>query len=257
MDFFRSGMVLDLSKIREELVKMEDTLIFNFIERSNFPLCSDIYCWNKESLKIPNFNGSFLDWSLLQLETFQSLLRRYEAPDENPFFPKQIPSPFLPEIKYPQVLATYSKEINHNNTLKQIYLKNILPLLVKYDGNCEHSFGSVMTRDIDCLQNLSRRIHFGKFVAEVKFQQNKDLYRDLIERQDITGIYEHITDHKTEQMILKRLKEKAEVYGIDPGKSDKDRKLYSDCLVKIYQDFIIPLTKNVEVDYLLRRLEDE
>ncbi len=56
--------------------------------------------------------------------------------------------------------------------------------------------------------------------------------------------------------------EKAKVYGQDmdrPGANaeerEKERKIEVDTVVKIYKTFVIPLTKEVEVDYLLTRLE--
>ncbi|CCE65731.1 hypothetical protein TPHA_0M01560 [Tetrapisispora phaffii CBS 4417] len=255
MDFTKPETVLNLQNIRDELVKMENSIIFKFIERSNFPTCPSIYDPKHSNLSIPNFEGSFLDWAILQLEIAHSQLRRFESPDETPFFPDKILKPILPSIEYPQILAKYSSEVNYNNKIKRIYIDEIVPLISKYSGDQAENFGSVATRDIELLQSLSRRIHFGKFVAEAKFQNNVELYTDLIKRKDVDGIMKNITNSAVEEKILERLTTKAEVYGVDPTDKEGERKITPEYLVKIYKEIVIPITKEVEVEYLLRRLE--
>lgn len=257
MDFRKPETVLNLQNIRDELVKMEDTIIFNFIERSHFATCPAVYQENEPSLNLPDFDGSFLDWALMQMEICHSQLRRFESPDEIPFFPNAILEPILPSLNYPKLLASYSPEINYNDKIKHIYIEQMIPLLSKRDGNQWESFGSVATRDIEALQSLSRRIHFGKFVAEAKFQSEKEKYIKLITERDVNGLMAAITNAAVEEKILERLKAKAEVYGVDPTSNSSDRKITPEYLVKIYKEIVIPITKEVEVDYLLRRLEDE
>lgn len=257
MDFTKPQTVLNLQNIRDELVKMEDTIIFNFIERSHYPTCPPVYAKDHPGLRITNFDGSFLDWALLHMEMTHSQLRRFESPDETPFFPDKILKPILPSINYPQVLASYAPQVNYNNKIKDVYEKEIVPLISKYDGDQAENYGSVATRDIECLQSLSRRIHFGKFVAEAKFKAEKDLYTKLIKNKDINGIMENITNSAVEEKILKRLTTKAEVYGVDPTNKEGERRITPEYLVKIYKEFVIPITKEVEVEYLLRRLEVE
>ena len=257
MDFLKKDTVLDLQNIRDELVKMEDTIIFNFIERSHFATCPSVYQRNDPNLSLPNFDGSFLDWALMHMEIVHSQLRRFESPDETPFFPDKIVKPILPSLNYPKLLASYSSEVNYNDKIKHTYIESIVPLISKRDGNMWENFGSVATRDIEALQSLSRRIHFGKFVAEAKFQSEKERFKKLILAKDIDGIMAAITNAEVEEKILKRLKVKAEVYGVDPTNDKSDRKITPEYLVRIYKDIVIPITKEVEVEYLLRRLEDE
>ncbi|CCH59085.1 hypothetical protein TBLA_0B02430 [Henningerozyma blattae CBS 6284] len=233
---------------------MEDTIIFNFIERSHFPTCPTVYEVNNKELNIPNFDGSFLDWAHVQLEIAHSQLRRFESPDENPFFPDKLLKPILPRLEYPPVLDPVASNINYNSKIKNIYIEHIIPLVSKYVGDQPENYGSVATRDIDCLQSLSRRIHFGKFVAEAKFQSNIPLYTELIKNKDIAGITENITNSAVEEKILERLTKKAEVYGVDPTTNSNETKITPEYLVKIYKEFVIPITKEVEIDYLLRRL---
>ncbi|SCU82710.1 LANO_0B07272g1_1 [Lachancea nothofagi CBS 11611] len=257
MDFLKPGTVLDLGNIRDELVRMEDTIIFKFIERSHFPTCPTVYKENDPNLQLPDFHGSFLDWALMQSEMTHSQLRRFESPDQTPFFPSKILKPILPSIQYPRVLASYSPEINLNQEIKDVYINQITPLISRFDGESWENFGSVATIDIECLQSLSRRIHFGKFVAEAKFQADRALYSKMILEQDIDGLYQSITNSAVEEKIMERLCVKAEVYGVDPTNKEGYRKITPAYLVKIYKELVIPLTKKVEIDYLLRRLECE
>ena len=68
-----------------------------------------------------------LEWALLQLEVAHSQIRRYEAPDETPFFPDQLKTPILPPINYPKILAKYSDEINVNSEIMKFYVDEIVP----------------------------------------------------------------------------------------------------------------------------------
>ncbi|OWZ00925.1 Chorismate mutase [Phytophthora megakarya] len=55
----------------------------------------------------------------------------------------------------------------------------------------------------------SKRIHFGKFIAEVKFQAETERYTKLILANDMDGIIEALTNVAVEQKVLERVKLKA------------------------------------------------
>lgn len=127
-------------------------------------------------------------------------------------------------------------------------------------GESQENYGSAATSDFACLQALSRRIHFGKFVAESKYRSDPEKYKKLIKANDRVGIEESITNKAVEKSVLARLRLKALTYGKDPSISDgaeEDVKIDVDAVVAMYEDFVIPLTKEVEVDYLMQRLEGE
>ncbi|KAJ3055350.1 chorismate mutase aro7 [Rhizophlyctis rosea] len=218
---------------------------------------------------IENFNGSFLRYFLREVETVHAKVRRYTSPDEYPFS-RNLPSPVLPPLPHPQMLIP--NDINYNEKLVEIYTKDIVPLICKA-GDDEH-YGSAATKDVEALQLLSRRVHFGKFVAEAKFTDPKehDEYVRLIKAQDRDGIMKLLTNQAVEDRLLRRLKRKALVYGqeIDDDSplpegatakgegvkgSQSHLRIPLDVVAKMYEKFVIPLTKEVEVDYLLRRLE--
>ncbi|EGV64584.1 chorismate mutase aro7 [Yamadazyma tenuis] len=257
MDFMKPETVLDLNNIRNALVRMEESIVFALIERSQFYSSPSVY---EPKKYIPNFDGSMLDWFLLQVERTHSQVRRYEAPDESPFFPDDLLPVILPSIEYPKILAKYSDEINVNDEIKQFYINDIVPRVSCKDGEQLENLGSVSCADIDCLQVISRRIHFGKFVAESKFQNDKETYTQLIKNKDVEGIDASITNKAVEDKILERLIVKAEGYGTDPSlrySQNKQSKVDPKVIAQLYKDYIIPLTKKVEVEYLMRRLEDD
>lgn len=257
MDFTKPETVLNLQNIRDELIKMEDSIIFKFIERSHFPTCYGVYQIDNPHLQLgPDFHGSFLDWALMHVEITHSQLRRFESPDQTPFFPNNLLPSILPSINYPKLLASYSNQVNYNDKIKRIYIEEMVPLISKRDEDDPNNYGSIASCDMECLQALSRRIHFGKFVAEAKYQSNPELYKALILNKDVDGIMENITNSAVEEKILERLTTKAQVYGVDPTNTTGGRRITPEYLVKIYKEFVIPITKEVEVEYLLRRLED-
>jgi len=102
------------------------------------------------------------------------------------------------------------------------------------------------------------RIHFGKFVAESKFQKETARFVELIKKEEREGIDAAITDTKVEKKVLERLRLKAKTYGSDPsiiGNAAENEKINVEAVVKMYAQVVIPLTKVVEVEYLMQRLK--
>lgn len=224
-----------------------------------FPYNSTIY--KAGAIDIPDSNLSFLDWLLFKREELDSIIRRFQSPDEYPFFPEAVKTPILKPLHYPRIL--HKNDVNVNEKIRKTYLETFLPKACanfgRQDrGETEENYGSSATADINCLQAISRRIHFGKFVAESKFQTETERFTKLIKEEDRKGIDEAITNAKVEQQVLDRLQLKATTYGRDPASSaESPGKISADAVVTMYKDFIIPLTKEVEVEYLMQRLEPE
>ena len=80
----------------------------------------------------------------------------------------------------------------------------------------------------------------------------------MIQAGDREGIGAAITNEAVEKKVLERLRLKARTYGTDPSTgAEGPGKINVDAVVTIYKDFVIPLTKEVEVEYLMQRLEPE
>jgi len=58
-------------------------------------------------------------------------------------------------------------------------LEKILPMICE-DADDKREYGSTANCDLNALQAISKRIHYGKFVAEAKFQAQPEEYGKLI-----------------------------------------------------------------------------
>jgi chorismate mutase len=249
----------ELQNLQDDSRRLEDTITFHLIERVQFPLNKNIYV--PGAVPIPDSDLSFMDWYLREQEKLQSLIRRFESPDEYPFFPEQLQQSILPSLAYPKIL--HPNKVDVNDKIKTFYIEQFLPAVCPDFGRedrgvSQENYGSSATCDIACLQALSRRIHFGKFVAESKFQSETEKFTQLIKAGDRDGIGEAITNKAVEKTVLERLKLKAQTYGTDPSvgaTGAHQAKINVDAVVSMYEDFVIPLTKEVEVEYLMQRLE--
>jgi chorismate mutase len=214
-------------------------------------------------MQFKELKKTFLEYFLHELECVHSKVRRYTSPDEHPFT-QPLPKPILQELDYPKILCP--NDINLNSEIMDRYIKELLPQITTGQDN---NWGSSCTKDVIVLESLSRRIHFGKFVAEAKFNDPKlhDQYVSLIKAQDSNGLMTLLTNEKVEQKLLRRVKKKVLIYGqeIDDQNEDLDGdggsmptlRISPQTISNLYEEFIIPMTKKVEVLYLLRRLDTD
>ncbi|KAH8104769.1 chorismate mutase [Cristinia sonorae] len=277
INFTLSGNLLDLEKIRGILTRLEDTIIFSLIERAQFAHNPRLYQKGSfPELKEIGFEGSMLDWFLKETEAFHAKARRFTSPDEYPFTPvADLPPPLLKPIPYPQLL--HPNKVNANRSILSFYTRSIVPRITRQatltlaalkrangivgdeeyedDGN----YGSAGVLDMEVLQAISKRVHYGKFVSEVKFLENPAAFIPHILKPNRDALGDLITKPEVEKRLLQRLRKKALVYAQDfaPDGEPKggEAKIDVDGVVELYENYIIPLTKEVEVDYLLVRLE--
>ncbi|KAL2667073.1 hypothetical protein AAZV13_01G048200 [Glycine max] len=227
---------LTLDGIRNSLIRQEDSIIVSLLERAKYSYNADAY--DKDAFFMDGFNGSLVEYMVLQTEKLHSQVGRYKSPDEHAFFPECLPEPALPPLQYPQ---------------------DLLPRLVKAgdDDNC----GSVAVCDTLCLQALSKRIHYGKFVAEAKFQDAPSEYVAAIEAKDRKLLLDLLTYETVEELVKKRVEIKARQYGqvVKIGETGDIAtpvyKIKPSLIANLYGDWVMPLTKEVQVEYLLRRLD--
>ena len=252
IDLKDASKALDLANIRYQLMsdltfvlgpthadystsRLEDTITFHLIERVQFPLNKKIY--EPGGVKLPDTNLCLLDWMLRETERVHSLVRRFESPDEYPFFPTALQRPLLQPINYPQIL--HNNDVNVNYQIMKDYVNKVLPYACKDfgredRGEQQENYGSTAVCDVACLQALSRRIHFGKFVAESKFRSETKKFVDLIRREDRDGIDAAITNAVVEKKVLERLKLKAQTYGTDPS-TGQGEKINVQAVVAMYK----------------------
>ncbi|XP_068331886.1 chorismate mutase 3, chloroplastic-like [Pyrus communis] len=250
--------ILTLDSIRHSLIRQEDSIIFSLLERAQYCYNADTY--DHDTFSMEGFRGSLVEFMVRETEKLHAQAGRYKSPDEHPFFPAHLPEPMLPPLQYPQVLHPYADSININNKVWNMYFRDLLPRLVKAGGN--GNCGSDAVCDTLCLQALSKRIHYGKFVAEAKFRQSPAEYEAAIRAQDRNQLMVLLTFETVEAAIKRRVEMKTKRYGqevkIDEGEDDAANPVYQikpHLVASLYGDWIIPLTKQVEIEYLLRRLD--
>ncbi|KAK9795599.1 hypothetical protein WJX73_006188 [Symbiochloris irregularis] len=247
---------LSIDNVRQSLIRQEETIIFSLIERAQFARNDRVY--RSEGIPVPSFSPSgqrrsLLEYLLRETEQIHGRIRRYTSPDEQAFYPEDLPDLVLPRIQYDEVLAPNHREISVNSKIMKMYLDHLL-IGITSPGD-DNNYGSAAMYDVLCLQALSKRIHYGKFVAEAKFRRQYDQYRPLIEARDAEGIMRTLTDTAVEQKVIERVRRKASFYGQDPGAAEEGHKVPPETVASLYEQWVMPLTKEVQVAYLLRRLE--
>ena len=266
-DSVKTSDILSLDSIRSTLVRQEETIIFAMIERAKYRRNYAIYDAKQNHLR--NVYGaplSFLEWMLIETEKLHAKARRYTSPEEHAFYPNFLPQPVLPTINFPTILPVTDKNIvNLNTEVFRWYVEKIIDRLCIAGDDEQH--GSSVLCDISALQALSRRIHYGKFVAESKFLKDPETYIKLVNQGDVKGVVNLLTNVEVERNVLRRAFVKASTYGQDivstslndiPNLNNSSAsvgyKIEPMLIADIYRDMIIPLTKDVEVRYLFHRV---
>lgn len=303
----KTADILSLDSIRSSLIRQEETIIFALIERSQYRHNPIVYerggfgSLGAFAGSTPvqeggqeDVNLSFLEYMLVGTEVLHCGVRRYTSPEEHAFFPERLPDgpiAALPQLDYPKDLLSNiggAMGINFNPILLRKYIDVMVSQLSRSGDDEQH--GSTVLSDIAALQALSRRVHYGKFVAESKYRANPEEYQRLVEAGDAQGVMKLLTNEAVEEQVLRRAKIKAATYGREPllakiptlecsdttsivaaaaasavvaaveamekqqdGKTKVRGKVDPAVIESIYRDIIIPLTKDVEVAYLFRR----
>lgn len=189
---------------------------------------------------------------LVETEKLHAKVRRYTSPEEHPFFESLLPPPILDELEFPTLIQVKKSDVDANQEILRWYTEKIIDRLCIPGDDEQH--GSSVLCDINSLQAISRRIHYGKFVAESKFQSNQEIYKQLVDAGDAVGIVNQLTNKEVERGVLRRAFIKASHYGQDITGTTEGSKIDPMLIADIYRDMIIPLTKDVEVRYIFHRL---
>ena len=261
------SLSLELDKVRDALIRMEDSIIFAIIERSQFLMNDKIY--EPGAVPVPSFSiatgnqHSMLEYILKETESMHGRIRRYTSPDEHAFFPVDLPDLVLPPIEYPSLLHPYAANININDKVMSMYFDELLPRIC--DDGDDGNYGSAALCDINLLQAMSKRVHYGKYVAESKYKARPDVYDPLIRGRDEAGIMALLTVESVERKVVRRVKNKACVFGQDIqdvmgtitiNETEQNKsKVEPEKVARLYNDWIMPLNKEVQLEYLLHRLD--
>lgn len=246
---------MTLEMVRDSLIRQEDTIIFSLIERTKYPI--NVSAYDKTKTAISGCSDSLVEFMVKETEAAYAKCGRYENPEEHPFFPDALPTSLVPVFNYPKLLHPAAASINVNSSIWEVYFSQLLPLITVPgdDGN----YATTAVSDLACLQALSRRIHYGKLVAEVKFKDAPKEYGSAIRSQDRDALMKLLTFESVEERVKKRVAKKAMLFAqevsLDDNYEEKKLKIDPAIVSRLYEEWVIPLTKLVEVEYLLRRLD--
>jgi len=241
---------LQINHVRNVLVRLEETIIFALIERTQFLQNAAIY-------EPGRFGGilegeSLVGFMLLECERSHAKVRRYTSPDEHPFF-DNLPAPILPPLHLSDN-PLRPNTININASIRKVYEQEIVPHICRTGD--DDQYGSAAVCDVACLQSLSKRIHYGKFVAESKFREAADALLPAMRAQDAGALMAAITDNTVESRVLQRVGTKAQTYTRELAGTSTSPAVRPETIVDIYRTWIIPMNKQIQVDYLLQRGDD-
>ncbi|KAJ6804083.1 chorismate mutase 2-like [Iris pallida] len=159
---------------------------------------------------------------------------------------------YLPTTFQRQVFYPASAYVSVNKDIWDFYFNDLLPLITSKgdDGN----YAATVAADLVCLQALSRRIHYGKHVAEVKFREAPQEYSPLIRVKDRGSLMKLLTFEKVEEMVKRRVEKKARVFGQNVTLEEKGSncdehgsyKVDPAVVSRLYAEWVMPLTKLVE-----------
>ena len=204
-------------------------------------------------------SGCLGDWFIYQTECLHSQVRRYEHPTEFAFF-EPLPEPLLEQSDQREpILAPVPAEARVNKRLLELYRSKMVPRLCEEgdDGN----YGSTAVQDVHVLQTMSTRIYYGLFVAESKFRSERSTAEALIKARDSEGLMAFITKPEVEARNIQRVILKAKTFSQNiaqtkvEDESNPTYKVNPEYVGTLFRDHIMPLTKEVEVAYLLARLD--
>ncbi|XP_057522891.1 chorismate mutase 2-like [Amaranthus tricolor] len=244
---------LSLDSIRKTLIGLEDTIIYSLIERAKFPLNSPAY----KPSPSPAFHGSFMEFLVKGTEAVQAQGGRYQSPEEVPFFLDHLPPSLAQRPQNcSQDLPAAAASVSVTKNILDFYVNQFLPKLAPSGDHGNYALS--VASDLVCLQAISRRIHFGKYVAEAKFRNDTEAYSNAIRAKDKNSLTKLLTDEKVEEMVKQRVEKKARVYGQEVTLNETNNnvlKVDPSLVSNLYGEWVIPLTKDVEIEYLLRRLD--
>lgn len=242
-------MALNLETIANQLAALEESIIYKLLDRAQFRVNDKAYTPGQSGF-VPKASMSLFELRLLYQESMDAQFGRYFLPEERPFYAslpksKRQAEPLTADLRCPDL-----ETVNVTGRIRTAYLE-LLPRLCR-EGD-DNQYGSSVEHDVICLQALARRIHYGSFfVAESKYQENTSKYRSLIQAGDEAGLLAALTRQEVEDRILDRVSRKVEAI---QSLSEPDKRILIEprTITQFFRDWIIPLTKEGEIRYLLQR----
>ncbi len=239
----------DLDKIATELEGLEETIIARLIDRAQFKRNHPAYQPGKSGFK-GETELSLFALRLKFQEEMDACFGRFAVPEERPFN-KDLPDAKR-VVRLPDNclrLADYNV-VNLTDKILASYLDLVPQICVAGD---DAQYGSSVEHDVYAIQAISRRIHYGAmYVGETKYLSDPARFGIAVAAKDIDTLETLLTRPAVEQRILQRVEEKVRVLQA-AAKVDTRITIDPGVVKAYYADYIIPLTKEGEILYLLNR----
>ncbi|TVU49540.1 hypothetical protein EJB05_00853, partial [Eragrostis curvula] len=247
--------LLSIELINNSVNSQDATIVQNIVERSHLCLNPDTY--SSKASKVQGFSGSLVVYIMQEMEKSHAKAGRYKCPAEIPFFPETLLEPLIP-TEYPSVLHMRYTSINLNKEIWEVYFGKMLPKLVKH-GKDGHNGPSAVC-DAKILQGLSKRIHYSMFLAEAKFRKSPDIYESAIKEQDPEKLRKLLKDPEDGDEFKRQKQFRTDVCQVlmNSGASmSSNPKLKPEMVVELFDEFVIPMAMEVQIQYLLFKAHDD
>lgn len=239
----------NLECITAHLESLEETIISRLLERAQYNQNQRCYLTGQSG-----FTGEahrcLFDIRLRYQEELDSRFGRFCVPEERPFN-KDLPVTHRQVLfsKMEVAIDDYDK-VNLTDSIRCAYF-DLIPLIC--EPGDDGQYGSTVEHDVFAVQAIARRIHFGSmYISERKYRENPDIFRKLVENNDTDGILERITRKQVENLIISRIRGKANSTQACINRSIRHF-VDPEIIVSFYQNTIIPLTKKGEILYIMNR----
>jgi len=242
----------DLRIIAAHLEGLEESIIHRLIDRAQFAANHVAYERGHSGFS-DNSTMSLFEIRLKAQEEMDAEFGRFMVPEERPFH-RDLPPPQRRVDLPPSPLDPHAiSGVNRTPAIVAEYL-DYIPVLSR--SGDDGQYGSSVEHDVLAIQAIGRRVHYGSlYVAEAKYRGdpggiasatataaagNREPLRDLITRADV------------EEAILRRIRDKVSYIqaSLNP---ELRRRVDEEIVIRLYQETIIPQTKEGEIDYLIAR----
>jgi chorismate mutase len=239
----------DLDKIATDLEGLEETIIARLIDRAQFRRNPPAYRPGESG-----FMGE-KDLSLFALrlkfqEEMDACFGRFAVPEERPFNANLPDTRRMVRLPDNCLQVTDYNVVNLTGKILDSYL-DLVPRICAAGDDAQ--YGSSVEHDVYTIQSISRRIHYGAlYVGEIKYLSDPETYGNAIDAGDVDTLEALLTRPSVEQRILKRVEEKVAVLQ-SAAKIDTRITIDPEVVRAYYAAYIIPLTKEGEILYLINR----
>lgn len=200
--------MIELGELRVKLDQMTERIVSRFKDRSRFPLNEVVY--KPDGVPIVGRSGiSLLQFAIEGLETYHASLGRYDYPDQYPVLGLNLPATRVERIISRPPLPQLS--INVSDDLLPFYQD----LLSKHcsHGDDPNTYGETVYIDADLLQLIHERVNIGRYVAEVKANNDPTIFQS---RTNYDVLLSKLKDRPREEALVSRAREVAQKYELNP-----------------------------------------